>query len=187
MYKIENYDEIYVIYKPRPLYSWDNKIKIEIFKTEKELISFLAHGYLEKFKLHFYSLVDINCNDMFNYEYYDGFGRRIEPYIYRKDAWIYYTEHLKKSVNNNNYNRKKRVKKKTYHGKFRETPVSGTGKWKKGKSSSTPKYKHIRMMYDNPEYKMFNRGNSSFYPCGKYRHIERNWKSQRKHQWKETA
>ena len=44
-------------------------------------------------------------------------------------------------------------------------------------------------MYANPEYKDFNRGSRKDYPIGWwddwYRSRERNWKSQRRHQWKE--
>ena len=194
MYKIENHDEIYVSYRP---YSWSNKMRIEIFKSEKELISFLARGYLDTYKryLNFdVSPVLYDNNYRFEYEYYDGFGRRIEPRIYKIDAWIYFCEHLKKNINKNKErNWKKYAKNKPYNGEFRKNPVYRTGKRKCiGSHAKNPRTKRIIMMYSNPEYKGFNRGCKPDYPYfayweHPYRNTQRNWKSQRKHQWKETA
>lgn len=186
MFKIENHDEIYVTYRP---YSWSNKIRIEVFKSEKELISFLAHGYLETYErlLNFEITPMFYSNYRLEYEYYDGFGRRIEPCIYRKDAWIYFCEHLKINVNKKQeYNWKKYVKNKSYNGEFRKNPVSRTGK-RKGRRAKRSKLKRIFSMYANPEYKEYNRRGLDYYPDGwdAYRHVERNWTSQRKHQWKE--
>lgn len=190
MYKIENHDQIYVAYKP---YHWSNKIKVKCFKTEKELISFLSYGYLERYKtiLYFEVFPLIDYNNRFEYEYYDGFGRKIEPRIYKKDAWIYFCEHLKfNEKKKQEYNWKKYVKRRTYNGEFRKNPIHHTGKRKGGPYARRPKIKQLAMMYNNPEYKGFNRGCKQDYPYFDYweypyRNNERNWKSQRKHQWKE--
>jgi len=196
MYNVENRDTIWTVYKPN---SWSRKLIVKHFKTEKELIRFLAFGYTETYVFddpRLFLMDHIDCNNRFHHEYYDGYGRKIEPRIYKRDAWSYYVEHIKQKSNLpwylnasprvDNYTnwRKKHVRQKKYHGEFRHSPVSGISKWKGGPYSSGPRYKHIRMMYDNPEYKGFNRGDSNCYPW-RYRYNERNWKSQRKHQWKE--
>ena len=67
--------------------------------------------------------------------------------------------------------------------------MEGIRKWRGGPAVKPRKSKHIKMMYDNPEYKGFNRGSKKEIPGGWWddldRSVEKNWKSQRKHQWKE--
>ena len=192
MYTITNHDEIYVEYIDP---YWPHKHKLQILKNEKQLIAFIARGYTDTFhRLHrewFLSLYSLksNYNDRFKYKYIDGYGRIIDPYIYKKDAWLYYCKYLKNSASNG-CNHKKRVKNRPYSGEFRRTPVPGTGKCKGGPYSKRPRTKRIAAMYGNPEFKKYNRGCKQNYSCfncweSPHRCNERNWKSQRKHQWKE--
>lgn len=69
------------------------------------------------------------------------------------------------------------------------SPSLGIRKRRGGPHVHPRKIKHIAVMYSNPEFKEFNRGSRNDYPDGWwdnwYRVRERNWKSQRCHQWKE--
>lgn len=73
-------------------------------------------------------------------------------------------------------------------GVFRYDPVPYCRKHRGGPRVRPRRIKHLKAMYDNPEYKGYNRGSKKDLPLGWwddwYRHNERNWKSQRKHQWK---
>ena len=81
-------------------------------------------------------------------------------------------------------------KKRFYHSfVYRKTPVPYTRKIRGGcRYGSSPRTKHIFMMYDNPEYKEFNRGSPKVVPKwwdDKIRCYQRSWKEQSKcrRQW----
>ena len=159
--------------------------------SEKDLIKYLAKGFHFSFwseleKLSDEKIENYNENRRLNYEYFDSENRRIDPYPYKDDAFEYYLEKIKD--NPVKYSWKKN---KTYKGIYRQTPVEGIRKWRGGSSVRPRKLRHIALMYDNPEYKGFNRGSRSDYPEGWWddfdRHIEKSWKrqSKRRHQWKE--
>lgn len=130
---------------------------------------------------------DNYSNRRYEYIYMDNYNRTICPFAYEYDAWQYYLKNLldKKDKYLDNKN-------KVYHTPKRGEPIPYTGKMRGGPPSVRPrKLKHIALMYDNPEYKDFNRGSRSDYPVGWWddfhRHVEKNWKrqSKRRHQWKE--
>ena len=76
MYNVENRDTIWTVYKPN---SWSRKLIVKHFKTEKELIRFLAFGYTETYVFddpRLFLMDHIDCNNRFHHEYYDGYGRK---------------------------------------------------------------------------------------------------------------
>lgn len=184
MYNIENKSFI-LTYEYN---HWRYTYKVITLKNEKELISYLAHGY----KPPYWEGVSLNpllwTNSRLEQEYVTGYGKMINPCMYKNDAWIYFCEHLYNQVKTR---KKYSVKNKIYKGTFRKDAIKYTGKRRGGPSVRPRKLKHIVSIYGNPEYKEFNRGSRSDYSDGWWddwhRCRERNWKSQskRKHQWKE--
>lgn len=72
--------------------------------------------------------------------------------------------------------------------KYRREPVPYTRKLRGRKRWRKPRTKHIFLMYDNPEYKEFNRGTKKLVPScwdDKIRCSQKSWKEQSKarHQW----
>ena len=191
MYKIQNDYIIYVEHFGEN--SWDSyKYILDIIKSEKELISYLAYGYK------YYDFLYDNYNDKrrknknnyfnrrFNYFYIDNYGRQINPYMYEDDAWYYFFNFLLGRKENKFY-----IKNKKYHTPKRGEPIPYSGVRRYCANLRPRKLKHVVSMYKNPEFKGFNRGSRSDYPLGYWddfdRHIEKNWKrqSKRRHQWKE--
>lgn len=161
--------------------------------NEKELIVFLAKGYYEfynycKTELRNRYFDNFGCNQNETdkwYQFFNGTDRCINPKIYEVDARNYFLKKLKGKSEQFSH---RYVHK--YKGIFRRTPVEGIRKIRGGSSHKMPKTKRIFAMYANPEYKDFNRGTKKLIPSwwdDKFRHVEMNWKSQRKtrHQWKE--
>ena len=183
MYNIENKSNIY--------YLWNIQTQTESkIGDYNAVVRFIASRYREKLWIDWYynpvsnAILDsygCNKNDGDkNYQIYDGLGRTINPRIFEKEAWALY---------------KKGIPEKTYSyrnhkntGVFRYDPVPRSRKRRGGPSVRPRRLKHLKAMYANPEYKGYNRGSSKDYPLGWwddwYRKRERNWKSQRKHQWK---
>ena len=181
MYNIEKNDKIYVGYYD----TWRPKYHIKKLGNEKDLICVLAFGFENKIDV--WGNEAINHNSRMSYDYWDGYNRIITPQSYKIDAWIYYNNFIKNKKVKKNYSywRKNQI----YKGTFRRTPVEGISKWRGGPSTKPRRIKQIQAMYANPEYKKFNRGSHKNISDGWwddwYRSVERNWKSQRKHQWKE--
>ena len=178
MYVIEKpKDEIYCCYFDR----FHLRLIIKrVAENEKEFIIFLAKG----FKRDIWGLL---YNKRMEYQYYDGYNRIIDPHIYYKTAHLLWVEKYKNLPEEDWLN--KRDRQKTYKGEFRKEPVEGIRKRRGGPYCHPRRLRGIAAMYANPEYKDFNRGSRKDYPEGWwddwYRSRERNWKSQRRHQWKE--
>lgn len=178
MYVIEKpKDEIYCYYFNR----FHLRLIIKrVAENEKEFIIFLAKG----FKRDIWGLL---YNKRMEYQYYDGYNRNIDPRIYYKTAHLLWVEKYKNLPEEDWLN--KRDRQKTYKGEFRKEPVEGIRKRRGGPYCRPRRLRGIAAMYANPEYKDFNRGSRKDYPEGWwddwYRSRERNWKSQRRHQWKE--
>lgn len=154
-----------------------------IAKNEKEFIGYLARGFRK-------DVWGFLVNDRMKDQYYDGYGRQIDPHIYYNSAHLLWVEKYKNLPSETiEQTLKKWKKNKTYCGEFRKEPVEGIRKRRGGPYARPRKIKHIAAMYSNPEFKEFNRGSRNDYPDGWwddwYRVRERNWKSQRRHQWKE--
>lgn len=182
MYNIVNKDSIYVA----GYFGWRKEYRIYEVGDERALIKYLAESYEDISYLMGFSYYR---NDAYDKEYFDGYGRKINPRAYEEDAWSFYAEYIANKDKNKKFHY---VENKVYQGVFRETPVPYTGKKYRGGPSIRPrKIKHIAKLYSDPEYKKFNRGSRSRYPDGWWddwdRCVERNWKSQskRRHQWKE--
>lgn len=187
---------MYNIYnKSECIYLWDAYTQKEsLVGTEKDLIKLLARSYTYWLGTDYSNtyLDNFGCSPNETnkrYQFFDGCGRCINPKIYEKDAWLLYLKKHKNSQVKTNYSYWRR--NKIYKGTFRRTPVEGISKWRGGPNVKPRKVKPIQAMYANPEYKEFNRGSHKEVPDGWwddwYRHVEKNWKSQRKtrHQWKE--
>lgn len=183
MYQIDNPQEFYVYWyggfnASKPMYA--------ILENEKELIKFIAQGYVETYdSLTLYHSIDRNRR--FDYMYTDGYNRNIEPRTYKSEAWEYYRKFLKSQDKPRQYIW---WKNKTYKGEFRREPVEGIHKpkgWRCGRNRG-PRMKQIVAMYHDPEQKEFNRGNTFWFPWWDdvYRVPQKCWKEQRKtrHQWK---
>lgn len=162
---------------------WDYyKYIIKCFHSEKELIEYLAHGY--------YFLLDNNekiyYNRRYDYSYYDNYNRVINPRWYEDDAWEYYQNFIMGKEYQYMWE-----KNNKYHTPSRGKTIPYTRKIRGGPNVRPRKHKHFALIYDNPEYRGFNRGSRSEFPQGWwddfYRHTEKNWKrqSKRRHQWKE--
>lgn len=180
MYLVNNLDCVYVAYR----HNYRNTICVEKIGSEKNLIKYLALGFVYN---DFFDTFDYDLkytNKRFDFTYWDGYYRRIEPRIYYNEAFLYWSEHIKNTPIS------KRKQQNTYIGEFRRKPVEGIRKGRGGSHCKPRKIKTIAAMYANPEYKGFNRGSRDDYPDGWWddwhRSVERNWKSQRRHQWKET-
>ena len=192
MYKIQNDYIIYTEHHGENV--WDShKYVLDIIKSEKELISYLAHGY--RYYNYFYGEEenlnkkknrDNYSNRRFYYFYIDSYGRIINPRIYADDAWEYFLDFVLDREKNRLY-----MRNKVYHTPKRGEPIPYTGINKYSTTLRPRKLKHVVSMYKNPEFKDFNRGSCSDYPLGYWddfdRHVEKNWKrqSKRRHQWKE--
>lgn len=156
----------------------------KIGNSEKALVAFLANGFR---KDDFWGTFS---NPRMDWKYWDGMNRVIDPHTYYRDAHLYWVRYLKNKPKEDWRVREAQYKKnKTYKGEFRKTPVEGIRKHRGGPHVRPRKLRHIAAMYDNPEFKDFNRGSKDDFPEGWYddfyRCDERNWKSQRRHQWKD--
>lgn len=204
---------MYNIYnKSESIFLWDAvKGKEYFIGNEKDLIIFLAKAYR---RTGFFNTQEVNtyfddfyCNDnealsvsnfswdfsnyysIKRYTFYDGENRTINPKDYEYEAHKLYIEKYKKKDKLDKYGYCWwRNNQTIYKGTFRRTPVEGIHNYNKGRHSKPQRLKQLYLMYDNPEFKEFNRGSHKELPDGwdtPYRLQERNWKSQRKTQWKE--
>lgn len=187
MYQIENKSDIFVEH----CIGFCRTNKIDRIGTEQNLIVYLANGFR-----HFSNYLGWDegyNNSRFAEHFFDGYGRDINGYAYKKDAWKYYCQYIRCKDNEVKKNYFYWSKSKTYKGIFRRTPVEGIHKIRGGPSTRPRRIKQIKAMYANPEYKEFNRGSHKEVPDGWwedwYRCKEKNWKSQskRRHQWKEDV
>lgn len=134
------------------------------------------------------------------YQIFDNFGRIINVADLANDSFTIYqkwkeTWTFPSYIHSDYWLRDKKVSKKYYYGrasrhfKYRQEPVPYTRKaWRGGSFGRAPHTKHIFLMYDNPEYKEFNRGSSCMVPSywdDRIRCPQRSWKEQSKarHQW----
>ena len=188
---------MYNVYNPfDTFYEWNIKREqIFLIGNEKDFIKYLAddyyssyyQGYGEKFSNRYFSRFVCCQNDYTpdkEFQFFRG-DACINPKDWEEEAYALY-EKEKKDKDYYKYWKKNKV----YKGSFRQGPVEGIHKYRGGSGHRPPKTKHIFAMYDNPEYKEYNRGTKKIIPKwqdDKFRHVEMNWKSQRKtrHQWKE--
>lgn len=205
---------MYNIYnKSESIFLWDAvKGKEYFIGNEKDLITFIAKAYRRTWvfdtqEANIY-LDDFYCNNnealsvssftwgycnyysTKRYTFYDGENRTINPKDYEYEAHKLYIEKYKKENKLDRYSYGWwRNNQTIYKGTFRRTPVEGIHNYNKGRHVKPRRIKTLQLMYDNPEFKEFNRGSHKDVPDGWwddwYRHTERNWKSQRKTQWKE--
>ena len=165
--------------------------KWSLIGDEQDLIKFLANGYNywsigSEPENKYFDNFGCNLNETYKkYQFFNGKDRCINPKDYEAEALKYFKEKIKGETGQYSYHY---VHK--YKGTFRREPVEGIHKYRGGSGHRPPKTKHIFAMYDNPEYKDYNRGTKKIIPSwwdDKFRHVEMNWKSQRKtrHQWKE--
>lgn len=187
MYNIYNKSNIY--------YLWNIKRqKTSLIGDERDLINFIARNFRRCWDCffeptnHYHNpILDsfaCNANEIDKeYQIFDGYGRCINPKIYEKEALkLYFSKYKDKD--------KKFYWRKKYKNtvRFRYDPIPYSRKRRGGPRVKSRRIKHLKAMYANPEYKGFNRGSSKDCPLGWWddwcRHTERNWKSQRQHQWK---
>lgn len=181
MYNVKKPEEYIYVAVPNP-YKPTFRVSV-VGKTEEDLIYYLANHFQKDW---IFGL----SNRAFKWKYFDSYGRNIMPKSFYNRAYTLYMEVLRYDPPKDYYEIwKKNKKNKLYKGEFRRTPVEGIHKRRGGPYVRPRKIKHIAAMYANPEYKEFNRGSRDDYDDGLwddwYRANERNWKSQRKHQWKE--
>lgn len=183
MYNIINNSDIIYVYSYR-------QQKIIFQGIEKNLIYFLANTWRKSYSIFedesYYSFF-FNAYNEGDYIAYDGLYRLYNLNNYKQQSYVIYQQKNKRRDEKKHYYW---VKNKKYKGIYRQTPVEGLKKWRGGPSHRQPHTKHIHAMYDNPEYKEFNRGSKKLVPSwwdDKFRHVDKCWKSQRKarHQWKE--
>lgn len=189
MYNIYNASEVFYLYDIR-------KEKMSLIGDENDLINMIAaaytswwdwdspkdycNTYLDEFAC---SQGDVTA--FTRWQFFDGFDRIINPKIYEKQAHALWVRKYKTKQDKRDYRYWK--KNKTYKGVFRQTPVSGLIRRHGGPYCKKPIHiAHIWRDWGNPEYDGYRRGYcpDKWYEGGA-RHNERNWKSQRKHQWKE--
>lgn len=190
MYNVYNPSEVFYLYDIL-------KERTSLIGNEKELIDFIAKAYKSWWSWDNSSsdacntyLDDFACSQgdvtaTTRWQFLDGMDRCINPKRYEKQAHALWIKKYKNSQVKRDYSYWHR--NKVYKGVFRQTPVEGLRKRRGGPSVSKPMHMaHIWRMWGNPECKEFNRGYcpDKWYE-GRERSIERNWKSQRKHQWKE--
>lgn len=189
MYNIYNASEVFYLYDIR-------KEKMSLIGDENDLINMIAaaytswwdwgspkdycNTYLDEFAC---SQGDVTA--FTRWQFFDGFDRVINPKIYEKQAHALWVKKYKTKQDKRDY--RYWNKNKTYKGVFRQTPVSGLIRRHGGPYCKKPIHiAHIWRDWGNPEYDGFRRGYcpDKWYEGGA-RCNERNWKSQRKHQWKE--
>lgn len=186
MYNVYNASNVYFL--------WDiEKQQKSLIGDENDLIHFIAKCYKYDYNYGYYlhnpllNSYACNANETDKrYQIFDGMDRCINPRIYEREARLLYLNHYKKLVNYYQYSWRKNNKNT---GRFRYDPVPHTRNYRiGGPTVKHRRVKHLKQMYANPEYKEFNRGSHKDVPDGWwddwYRHVERNWKRQRKTQWK---
>lgn len=189
---------MYNVYnKSESIFLWDANLAKEIFiGNEEDLIIFLAKNYkkniywLDRSITNSY-LDNFYCNEnefytnypQKSYIFFDGNNRILNPKDYEKSAYDLYLKKYKKLGKKDYYS----WRNPYYKGTFRRTPVEGIHRYK-GPRVKPRRIKPLKKMYANPEFKEFNRGSHKDVPDGWwddwYRCVEKNWKSQRKTQWK---
>lgn len=164
--------------------------EVRLIGNHKEFIHFLARTFINFYGDYIYSdnqYID-NSSTTFEWDerkwiFYDGYGRIINPRDYKEKALLLCKDKFLGKKRNFNWHNSK-----VYKGIFRKTPVPTTGKVKGGPSAKPRRVAGLFRMYNNPEYKSFNRGSKKVLPDGwdyPYRQTQRCWKKHRKHQYKE--
>lgn len=183
MYNIINESDIIYVYSYR-------RQRFIFSGVEKDLIKFLATTWRKSYSIFdeksYYSSFLEDYNEGY-YIAYDNMYRLYNLNNYKHQSYVMFQQNFHQQVETKN---SYCVKNKKYTGIYRQTPVEGIHKTRGGPSRKKPRTKHIFMMYDNPEYKEFNRGSKKLVPSwwdDSFRHVDKCWKSQRKarHQWKE--
>lgn len=161
---------------------WDWNIDYTVFSLSKPL-----NTYLNNF------ICSSNDVSHGRWVFYDGYNRVINPMNYHQEAYELYNrkfrqEQKTKKFWDKRYYRTYYKNNKTYKGTFRCGPVEGIRKHRGGPYCKKPtNYFHYIREWSNPEYQGYNRGDkpkSWDYYTSSCRRNERNWKSQRKTQWK---
>lgn len=188
MYNVYNPSEVFYLYD---IFNQTTRL----IGNEKELINFLAKAYTQEWYggNYYYNTYFDNfaCSQgdviaTTKWQFLDGMDRCINPKTYERSALSLWNKKYKNKQGNLDYRHWKK-KHSTYKGVFRQTPVEGIHNYNGGPSSKKPLHiAHYWRMHGNPEYKEFNRGNRISIWHDPKRHVEKNWKSQRKHQWKEV-
>lgn len=187
---------MYNIYnKSQAIFVYDFKTKkTELIGNEEELIKLIAKEYhyiLGSNEIANSYLEDFICSEgdikpTTRWWFFDGEKRTINPKNYEQEAYSLYLNKYKDKEKFEDYRYWR--KNKTYKGIFRKTPVSNLATRRGGPYEKKPFhfFKRIYAPFCNPEYKGFNRkGRPDLWWDVKDRCVERNWKSQRKHQYKE--
>lgn len=189
MYNIYNASEVFYLYDIR-------KEKMSLIGDENDLINMIATAYTSWWDWDSHKdycntyLDEFACSQgdvtaFTRWQFFDGFDRIINPKNYEKQAHALWVKKYKTKQDKRDY--RYWNKNKTYKGVFRQTPVSGLIRHHGGPYCKKPIHiAHIWRDWGNPEYDGFRRGYcpDKWYEGGA-RCNERNWKSQRKHQWKE--
>ena len=193
MYNIYNKSNVFYLWKA-------SEQKEYLVGDERDLIHLIAKNYrpvfdwwdwlydkpeVRKWRNPLLDSFACNVNEIGKeFQFFDGFGRCINPQLYEKEAFRVFTECYKDKKQY--FYWRKNYKNK---GVFRYDPVPYTSKYKGGPGHSHRRIKHLKQMYANPEYKEFNRGSHKEVPEGWWddwsRCRQKNWKKHRKHQWKE--
>lgn len=187
MYNVYNASEIFYLYNLR-------EERMSLIGDEKDLIEKIAAAYTswwgsskdyENTYLDEFACSEGDVDGFTRWQFFDGAGRIINLKIYEKQAHALWVAKYKNKQVKRDYRYWK--KNKTYKGVFRQTPVEGLIRRHGGPYCKKPIHiAHIWRDWGNPEYDRFRRGYcpDKWYEGG-VRHNERNWKSQRRHQWKE--
>lgn len=181
----------------------------QTFKNENELIFFIARAFRKRMWYYFNPDADLYLREELNrldnpyfnegvfknrYVITDKYGTLLNIAYLREKALYARDKLLEQGWKGENqltvlYLPFKKEKKFYHSFVYRKTPVPYTRKIRGGhRYGSSPRTKHIFMMYDNPEYKEFNRGSPKLIPKwwdDKARCYQRSWKEQSKcrHQW----
>lgn len=181
----------------------------QTFKNENELIFFIARAFRKRMWYYFNPDADLYLREELNrldnpyfnegvfknrYVITDKYGTLLNIAYLREKALYARDKLLEQGWKGENqltvlYLPFKKEKRFYHSFVYRKTPVPYTRKIRGGRRyGSSPRTKHIFMMYDNPEYKEFNRGSPKLIPKwwdDKARCYQRSWKEQSKcrHQW----
>ena len=122
------------------------------------------------------------------YQLKDSSGRILNMKDFEEESFAFYIKNKDKNSFFRFYIPPINRRKFKHQSKYRQEPVPYTSKYRGGSWWRKPHTKHIFLMYDNPEYKEFNRGTKKLVPSywdDKIRRPQRSWKEQSKarHQW----
>ena len=172
------------------------------FKYHKDIYN----PFIEKCTCDLNELVELSWGCYYRrYVIYDNFNRIINIHDFKDDALNLYQKQVKEGKNNtyslSTYNlwlwlkrsptRSRKynfLRRMDFNYEYRKDPVPHTRKIRGGGRWSPPHTAKIKRMYNNPEYKEFNRGSKKEVPDwwdDRTRCVQRSWKEQSKarHQW----